>query len=150
MQAQTPTYSRSPDPCTQKESESESGFFRFYANPGLRSPTRDRRCDRHCDAASFPIRPQPSPLPPITSHNPKSTTRRPPHPLNSCLWTKHVMNALSRPVWPTRRLGMSRFSSTTLISRPFSYDHVVIGAGVVGLAVATKLAEYPSNCLALF
>ena len=28
-----------------------------------------------------------------------------------------------------------------LICRPFSYDHVVIGAGVVGLAVAAKLAE---------
>jgi hypothetical protein len=62
------------------------------------------------------------------------------------------MNTLLRPVWATRRLGLSRFShaSTTLISRPFSYDHVVIGAGVVGLAVAAKLAEYPSNCFPPF
>src|SRR5271154_1577227 len=34
--------------------------------------------------------------------------------------------------WVTRK---------TLISRHFSYDHVVIGGGVVGLAVAAKLAQ---------
>lgn len=27
--------------------------------------------------------------------------------------------------------------------RSYTYDHVVIGAGVVGLAVAAKLSEYP-------
>jgi hypothetical protein len=29
----------------------------------------------------------------------------------------------------------------TLVGRHYSYDHVIIGAGVVGLAVANKIAE---------
>ena len=46
----------------------------------------------------------------------------------------------SGPLRPT--LGPIRSTSdATLICRAFSYDHVVIGAGVVGLAVAAKLAE---------
>ena len=49
-----------------------------------------------------------------------------------------VQVACSRLMLPIR----SRFTVPhTLLSRPFSYDHVVIGAGVVGLAVAAKLAE---------
>jgi len=54
------------------------------------------------------------------------------------------MTILVRPPIAVRTLGLAgRFCvSTTLISRPFSYDHVVIGAGVVGLAVAAKLTEY--------
>jgi hypothetical protein len=35
-----------------------------------------------------------------------------------------------------------RLAQQTLFVRLYSYDHLVIGAGVVGLAVAAKLAEY--------
>jgi hypothetical protein len=44
----------------------------------------------------------------------------------------------ARLIWP---IGSRSTVHHTLLSRPFSYDHVVIGAGVVGLAVAAKLAE---------
>ena len=52
----------------------------------------------------------------------------------------------ARLIWP---IGSGSTVHHTLLSRPFSYDHVVIGAGVVGLAVAAKLAEsmLPSTCL---
>ena len=54
------------------------------------------------------------------------------------------MTALFRPPGAVKRRGLASCLSlsTVLISRLFSYDHVVIGAGVVGLAVAAKLAEY--------
>ena len=63
------------------------------------------------------------------------------------------MTTLLRPLYllQSATLPFSRLAShfpirsvtdPTLFCRPFSYDHVVIGAGVVGLAVAAKLAEY--------
>lgn len=66
------------------------------------------------------------------------------------------MNTLLRPLTPVRSPSLSltpRISSIairpvtdpTLICRPFSYDHVVIGAGVVGLAIAARLAELEPN-----
>jgi hypothetical protein len=45
--------------------------------------------------------------------------------------------------WPAPLATCFAVSIAALNCRPFSYDHVVIGAGVVGLAVAGKLAEYP-------
>jgi 2-hydroxyglutarate dehydrogenase len=37
------------------------------------------------------------------------------------------------------------FLTGPVSKRSFSYDHVVIGAGVVGLAVAAKIAERPKS-----
>jgi hypothetical protein len=62
------------------------------------------------------------------------------------------MNALLCPssllrtaAYPLSRLALRSSVQSVLDTisfvRPFSYDHVVIGAGVVGLAVAAKLAK---------
>ena len=56
-----------------------------------------------------------------------------------------LFSALSPVVTHSRLFSPIRSGSTlykTLLTRPFSYDHVIIGAGVVGLAAAAKLAEY--------
>jgi len=57
------------------------------------------------------------------------------------------MTAFFPPPTAVRRPGLAGCLSLSkaLASRPFSYDHVVIGAGVVGLAVAAKLAEYTTS-----
>jgi hypothetical protein len=58
------------------------------------------------------------------------------------------MTTLLRPIYPllfarlAPRLPIRSVTDLTFFCRPFSYDHVVIGAGVMGLAVAAKLAEY--------
>jgi hypothetical protein len=49
-----------------------------------------------------------------------------------------VVSPLSRLV---QRTSIRLASNTISFVRPFSYDHVVIGAGVVGLAVAANLAK---------
>jgi heterodisulfide reductase subunit A-like polyferredoxin len=50
------------------------------------------------------------------------------------------MNSLLRT--STSRIARNHTNPYNLQTRLFSYDHVVIGGGVVGLAVAAKLAEY--------
>jgi hypothetical protein len=69
--------------------------------------------------------------------------------INGTIFLSDDMNILLHrhsPLLPVsllflRRVPFCSVIETTLICRPFSYDHVVIGAGVVGLAVAAKLAE---------
>jgi glycerol-3-phosphate dehydrogenase len=50
------------------------------------------------------------------------------------------MNSLLRK--STSRIVRNHTNLYNLQTQLFSYDHVVIGGGVVGLAVAAKLAEY--------
>ena len=62
------------------------------------------------------------------------------------------MRLLGRPILPfnatpilqhlRRRRSIPSFIESTFLYRFYSYDHIVIGAGVVGLAVAAKLAEF--------